>query len=701
MRGQVDTRTDWATRLRLPANDQVFTELEQLKNLERIEGDPAPYLSSIDLYLSGVEDQRRRRSIWEEPEAEWIAGDFRIGETAHTDPAMPCGLSLDELARGVLIVGATGSGKTTIVIQLARQILSRGDLSMLFIDPKSDYGWLAREFPTVDVYRDNQLQLNLLEPPTGIPPELWFPRCAEIMASAFGLFEGSRSTLTSAIRHIAGLCNEVADEGVVGYPTCAHIRDLFSGGKPGQYGYHLPGGRTGSDYITRNRTRFENLCDTFPRMASISRGVQIDGTRPTVLDLSSVGQPTATKMLAESIIMRVYATRVLQGHRPKRIDLVVVIDEAQMLVGEGREWHETSSFPPMVELTTRCREFGIGLVYLAQSPSEIMRTVRANTSVQIVLPLNDGGDLDLMARSMSLSRDQSVDLRALQMGQGVVKKQGLPPFPMHADYEEADKDFNEADVAEHMAARMAEHDIIETPPLQELWQQAKKARAAASVAERGVELSSDEELILRYVLEKEPQCLGKTKLAQHSPLDRDVTGRLLDALAERRMLHRVRRKAAPGSGQGRARTVFYLDSDGAAYLALERHSHRAGSYGKGGWLHRTLMKEGTIWWQKCGYQATMEYPIGSSGETVDIVVEDGAASQRVAIEIECSSGQALANIAKCLVAGFSDIWIVPKNPGVRSFIERELRADRGLQNRATGRVHLFRDSSDLFGREEL
>ena len=693
---------DWAMRLGLPAAHRIFAELRELLFYEGAGIDVSPDLEPIRLELAEIESELLESGCWPQMAPGQVDGEFRVGETTGTRSPVYCGVTTEELARGVLVAGTTGAGKTVLVTGLALQVLRRGDIRLLIVDPKGDYVCLAREFPEVDVYQDLELDMNLLEPPPGIAADIWHPRCAQILASAFGLYQGSLSTLTSAIRYAARLCDEVAEEGAPLYPTCAQIRDLFSTSKPGQYGYTLPGGRTGSDYTVRNRTRFENLCDTFPRIASVSSGIQIDGSRSTVVDLSSIGQATATKMLAESIVMRIYFQRLLLGHRPGRIDLLVVIDEAQMLVGENQEYQDPSTFPVVAELATRAREFGIGIAYLVQSPAGIMRLVRANTSVQVAMALNDGTDLDLMARTMSLSPEQAADMRSLQIGDAIIKKQGIPSaFRAHLDYHAIEKHFPVEDVRNHMAPRLAEETIIEGPSLDELWDRVKKRRSTNAQTDRGVQLTQDQETVLRFVLETESQHLGKSEFARRAPVERDAATGALDALVETKMIYPVSRKAAPGSGRGRSRICYYLDNDGARYLGLERDAHRAGRFGKGGWFHRTLMNEAVLWWQQCGYQARMEHPVSQTGKTIDVVVENPEGGKRVAVEIECSSSDALSNIAKCLDAGFETVWVVPKNAGVRKVIERELNADAGLRNRAEGPVQLLRNSSDLFGREEL
>jgi len=691
-----------ARRLRLPADHWIWARLRMLKGYESRGIDVSRLLMPLHMCLLRIEIPSEPSGPWAQPDPTAIVGDYRIGRTFNVDCPSAFGLSRESLEGGTFASGGVGAGKTTFAIALARGVFDEGQMQILFIDAKGDYAFLAREYPDIDVYTERNFRTSIFEPPPGIPTRLWYPRAVDVACSSLGLMEGSASTLSNAVRFVDELCRQAAPDGEIWYPTLAHLRDLFADGGAKRFNYSLPSGRQGGDYATRLRTRLENLCEVWPASANMSSGIHIDGTRSAVLDVSAIGKPGTSAMLAEFVIMRIYTQRLLEQYRPGRIDLLVIMDEAQMLVGDQKAWHEPSPFPPMVQLLTRCREFGMQFVIMAQSPSEIRQTVRANAANRIVFPLNDGEDIRLMARSMNLDHDQLYDLKSLRRGEAIVQLQGLDPFPVRVDYSPVDKSFSAEDVEAHMARRLAEQTVVEAPSLDEIYQKAKKAQAAAEVAARGVELSSEEEEMLRLVFAKQQEHLGKADLARQSPFEYQAATRLLDELERKRMIHHVHRKASPKARQGRRRRMYYLDNDGAKYLGLDRTAHPLGRVGRGGWLHCTLMHEGAKWWRELGYTVSIEAGTGRKNETVDLVIEDPKGDQRVAVEIECSSGQALSNIRKCLeVGGFTEVWVVPKNPGVRAIIERELMADTELQKAAKGTVDLLPDSTEMFRREAL
>ena len=700
MRGQVEARRRWAIELGLPESHPLFDRLDQLDGLVLVGGDPAPYLESIDAMLAQSEE--RPRGPWAPVAPEAIAGPFRLGYATHMDPQPACGLGWDALARGVYIPGCIGSGKTNAATRVACSIMDSGEASVIFFDPKSDYGWLARRYPDLDVYQEHNLRMNPFQPPEGMLLDLWLTKVAEAFSSSLGLMEGSRSRMTTGFRAVAAICSEASDEGRLLYPTMAHVRDYFMGTENGAFGQKARTSGPRRDYTERIAERFENLCDVLPRVATVSRGIRIDGSRSTVIDVSGIGKAEASTTISELITLGIYYNRLLQGTRPAHPDLIIIIDEAQQWLGEYEAWRQVQSMPPMEELATRARESGLGFIYLSQSPSSIRQSVRANVQTRIVFPLADGTDRGLMAAAMELDPRQREAMARLRTGEAVVGLQGLRPFPIRVEFEPEDKTFGIADVDAHMGRRMSEQEIVEAPDFGELWDIAMRRRTTArGPKQAGPELSSDEVRMLEFVLAKESQHIGRTQLSEQAPLAKSRAGAALDTLEKNGMAVVVQRKAAPGAGRGSIPSLYFLDNAGARYLGLDRSSHRMGRVGKGGWFHQTMLGEIRWWWRELGYEAVIEHPTGRSSETVDVLIEDPESHKQVAVEVECSSSDALRNVRKCLRAGFEEIWVVPKNSGVGKYIQRELAGDPELKKEAEGRVVFFQDCSHFFRRETL
>lgn len=75
--------------------------------------------------------------------------------------------------------------------------------------------------------------------------------------------------------------------------------------------------------------------------------------------------------------------------------------------------------------------------------------------------------------------------------------------------------------------------------------------------------------------------------------------------------------------------------------------------------------------RECGYVVEKEYPIGS-GKTVDLVARKN--SNTIAIEIETWKSEAVANIRKCLKAGFGTVVSVGTTAQVKNVIGKEIES---------------------------
>jgi hypothetical protein len=87
----------------------------------------------------------------------------------------------------------------------------------------------------------------------------------------------------------------------------------------------------------------------------------------------------------------------------------------------------------------------------------------------------------------------------------------------------------------------------------------------------------------------------------------------------------------------------------------------------GGAEHQYWKEKVAAKFRECGYAVQKEYPIGE-GKTVDLVArKDG---KTIAIEIETGKSDAVANIRKCLGAGFSNVLSVAATAQVKDAIQR-------------------------------
>jgi len=108
------------------------------------------------------------------------------------------GLSREELNQHVLITGRSGCGKTTLIMQIIRELL-RNSIPFLVLDYKMDYRHLVKIYPQLVVINWKDLQINPLEPPPSVSFQEWKQQFLNIFGHVQGIWHGSTQYLLEAI----------------------------------------------------------------------------------------------------------------------------------------------------------------------------------------------------------------------------------------------------------------------------------------------------------------------------------------------------------------------------------------------------------------------------------------------------------------------------------------------------------------------
>lgn len=132
-------------------------------------------------------------------------GEFTIGSVSYPGLApYPFLVKRNELLRHVFILGPTGTGKSTLLLNLLVQILAAGVPFMVF-DFKRNYRSLLaaehhEELVVFTVGRETApLQLNALVPPAGVSFEEWAEALTDIISTSYLLLQGARNVLKESL----------------------------------------------------------------------------------------------------------------------------------------------------------------------------------------------------------------------------------------------------------------------------------------------------------------------------------------------------------------------------------------------------------------------------------------------------------------------------------------------------------------------
>jgi DNA helicase HerA-like ATPase len=129
-------------------------------------------------------------------------GQILIGNIMQGDRELhPFSVNPETINKHMAIFGATGSGKTSLLANILRQ-LSKAKIDWLAIDFKRDLRGFVKE--DAWVLRWDQLRINPLQPPKGVTPEIWMTIVPDIFAHCFYWFSPSENYMLEFLSQLYG-----------------------------------------------------------------------------------------------------------------------------------------------------------------------------------------------------------------------------------------------------------------------------------------------------------------------------------------------------------------------------------------------------------------------------------------------------------------------------------------------------------------
>lgn len=334
------------------------------------------------------------------------------------------GIGLNELTRHFGVFGTTGSGKTTLVWSLLRQI-HRAGIPFLAIDWKRSYRNLRRldDFKNLKIFTIGRTASPLFWNPLQPPPGCDFPTWVSILAEIFERSHVGGQGVAEIFIDAAIKERETAKDGLEGdfYPTLTTIRDRI-----------LRSRETGRKALWRDsclrilRTfSFGPLADSLNSNRSSSLEAVLNTSAVIELDLAL---PANTRtFIAEALMRWIHLYRLNQGESGNLRHLIV-LEEAHNILSQRSD-------SGVENLYRELRSFGQGLIAITQHPSMLPIYVLGNTHTIAFMQLTHEADIIAARQSLFLERGQDRYLDLLKTGEGILKIKGRIPathvrFPM-------------------------------------------------------------------------------------------------------------------------------------------------------------------------------------------------------------------------------------------------------------------------------
>jgi Helicase HerA, central domain len=373
-------------------------------------------------------------------------------------------ITLDALAKHVVVIGVTGSGKTTTVMNLLDHA-AQANKPFLVIEPaKTEYRSLHSALPPDQQLRvytlGNELvapfRLNPFEFETGDDPEnssllTHIDFLKAVFNAAFILYSPMPQVLEEALHEIyedrgwdltSGINRRLPDWSERHkYPIFPTLTDLY-------YKVEEVTNRLGYDREIESNIK-AGLKTRIGSLRIGSKGLMLDTARsipirtllstPTVLELEGIGSDDEKTFLMGLFLTRLYEYRRLQaavdasakGLSAHGLKHLIVFEEAHRLlqntstqVGVESSNPRAQAIEVFTNMLSEMRAYGQGVLVAEQIPSKLAPDVLKNTNLKLVHRLIAHDDRQSIGQTMNLNEEQQTHLTTLSPGMAAVYAEG-------------------------------------------------------------------------------------------------------------------------------------------------------------------------------------------------------------------------------------------------------------------------------------
>ena len=389
------------------------------------------------------------------PSRKLVSNEFVIGRAVFGGRRInDVGLKPEWLREHVAVLGATGTGKTTLVKHLIAELSKKSNVPWWIFDVKgSEYQELVNLCDDVLVLKpgvDPSFVIDFMDPETdsgerhayttfailkellnerGVSSEL-SPAMEKLLREA--VLEVARtSSNDNSIQVLIREVSDLAGKGRTAIMTRDALLNRLEILSREPLGTILSGGR--------DAVRISNLMD-----------------KRVILDLQYVartGGMDAARLLYNLIAKRIFDYALHRGIKPG-LHHLVVLEEASNLVPESYTRHTAADVTTGESMVMLQRATGQGVVVISTRPN-VSSNILANTATKIAFRLPY--DSPIGARFMSLDEEQERYLKTLKRGRALIVLPGTGPFEI------ATRPFEITSILERPPFESITHDEIEIP----------------------------------------------------------------------------------------------------------------------------------------------------------------------------------------------------------------------------------------------
>ncbi|HEY4360274.1 MAG TPA: hypothetical protein VGN17_04875 [Bryobacteraceae bacterium] len=345
----------------------------------------------------------------EPPTASVIGGgEYTLGTVNYPGlPPYPFTLYRRELLRHLFLLGPSGTGKSTLILGLLRQLLRDG-LDFWSVDFKRNYRCLlgdphARRLVVLTVGRGTApLRLNMLQAPHGVEPAEWAEALTDIISTAYLLMQGARNVLKES------LLNAITTHGARGTLRDAldHLRLQLGTSRGGSRRY----GWLESSYRSIEELTKGALGNALNAPGEMTLGDLLDV--PVVFELQGLGEDQK-RCFCLYLLQAVLLLRKHQSDQREVLRHVLVFDEAHNVFPK-EQWGQLG-VPS--KLAREVREYGEALIAATQQ-ADVADSLIANSGTKLILRTDYPKDVDFASKLLQVDARW---LAKIPLGQGIAR----------------------------------------------------------------------------------------------------------------------------------------------------------------------------------------------------------------------------------------------------------------------------------------
>lgn len=545
-----------------------------------------------------------------------------------------------------LIAGISGCGKSTIIKQIAPQLIEKG-IKTIILDNESEYKSLLNfinpeNILIIDTYDDKD---NFLQPPTGSSPKEWFAKLKNLFREVFFLRDGSINLLSEVLTSLYEKSGVFA--GGENYPTLNDLIRLLESKK-------YKGWSRTSGYQESLINRFKGLQDSLGNTLACEKGYEIEKKQGKLIIYRTANISDDIRSFYINLKMLREAT-YREKLPPQGLKTVFIIEEAHKLYNQKIAVRNDMGEPMMFSNSRTFRKRGIGCIYADQVPSELPAALSGNVSTHIIFRLVNSKCVWRVAQSINLNPQQAEYLTILPQRQCIIQSGDYAePVLVEIPFQTFEY-VTEEQVIDHKqnTIQKLSYKPISDYHISVFSTDAKTPSSYPEKNHKKDNAGQTWKAILNLVAERQPILLAEI-YRNIDTVSNWQKKNILSEMENREMIETCR--VSMGT-KGNPKSYVVLRQSGAEFIGKNYKDVKLA--GKGDTLHVIYQHLIANALKESGENAIIEYHF--NGKAVDIAQIGDDRSIAYEIELKPSHPHVSENISKDLEAGFSNVIIVTTN----------------------------------------